>query len=86
MAKQTKYYKQNRRNRRSRRNKQRRPSRRNKRRTSYRRSHRQNGGNVRFQSNVPLSLGYSFVNKPLQPSDLGLANPPPFVSYTKCKK
>ena len=83
MGKQTRYY---RRGRRSRHNKQRRPSRRNKRRTRYRRSRYQRGGNLQFQSNVPRSLGYSFVNEPLSPSHLGLANPPPYAAYTRCRQ
>ena len=89
MGKQTRYYRRNRRSRpsrRSRHNKQRRPSRRNKRRTRYRRSHHQRGGNLQFQSNEPRSLGYSYVNEPLSPSHLGLANPPPYTAYTRCRQ
>ena len=86
MGKQTRYYRRGRRSRRSRHNKQRRPSRRNKRRTRYRRSRRQRGGNLQFQANEPRSLGYSFVHEPLSPSHLGLANPPPYTAYTRCRK
>lgn len=77
MGKQTRYYRRNRRNK---------SRRRNKRRTRYRRSRRQKGGNLQFGSNIPRGLGYSFVHEPLQPNNLGLANPPPFTSYNRCKK
>lgn len=86
MGKRSRYNRRSRRNRRSQRNKLRRPSRRNKRRTRYRRRRRQSGGYQQFQSNVPRSLGYSFVHEPLSPSHLGLANPPPYTSYTRCRE
>ena len=43
------------------------------------------GGYAQYQSNVPLSHGYSLGGK-LPPSDNSLANPPPHQAYNNCQK
>ena len=50
-----------------------------------RRRRRMKGGYAQYQSNVPLSHGYSLGGK-LPPTDNSLANPPPHQAYNHCQK
>jgi len=54
----------------------------------YRKSMKQKGGEkIQNLSNVPYSLGYSLgAPMKLNPSDSGLANPPPQTQYNHCEK
>jgi len=54
-----------------------------KRRNSSRRNRRQRGGYAQFQNNLPLTPTYS-VGSILNPSLVGLANPPPIKLLSNC--